>query len=207
MEIFIKIILIHIAAVSSPGPDFALVVNYSLKKGMKSAMIVSCGIGTGLIFHITYSLFGLGILIEKYPLINSMFKYLGCLYIIYIGFMITFSSWKTRGKIVLESKKYEINSPFLVGLWTNILNFKASLYFVSIFSPILVVDTVKLTEKYILSFLIILITILWFWLISFIFSRNFARKQYEKRAYLIDCALGTMMVMIGVSLLVGQYSS
>ena len=41
IEQFISIILIHIFAVVSPGPDFAVVVKQSIKYGKKSSLLTS----------------------------------------------------------------------------------------------------------------------------------------------------------------------
>ena len=56
---FLIIASIHFLAAASPGPDFVLVSQLSLKYGKKTGLFVSLGITLGLSIHILYSAVGL----------------------------------------------------------------------------------------------------------------------------------------------------
>lgn len=60
---FGKVALVHLLAVASPGPDFAIVLRQSLAHGRRTALWTSVGVGTAILLHVTYSLFGIGLLI------------------------------------------------------------------------------------------------------------------------------------------------
>jgi len=62
---FIMLTIIHLLAVMSPGPDFAIVLRQSISFGRKSAIITSLGIGAGISVHVLYTLLGVGILISQ----------------------------------------------------------------------------------------------------------------------------------------------
>ena len=68
------IAIIHVFAVMSPGPDFALIIRQSLSYGRKISIITSIGIGTGILFHILYCVIGLGMIISKYSYIFNLIK-------------------------------------------------------------------------------------------------------------------------------------
>ena len=63
MEVFIQIILLHLFAVASPGPDFILVARQSLRYGTKNAIWSSLGIAIGILFHVLFAMLGINILL------------------------------------------------------------------------------------------------------------------------------------------------
>ena len=56
---------IHLLAAASPGPDFVLVSQQTLKNGKKAGLMCSIGIALGLSVHIIYSAFGLAAVIAN----------------------------------------------------------------------------------------------------------------------------------------------
>ena len=49
---FITIALVHLVAVASPGPDFAVVVRHSVAYGRRIAIYTSVGIGFAILLHV-----------------------------------------------------------------------------------------------------------------------------------------------------------
>ena len=58
---FLKVALVHLLAVASPGPDFAIVLRQSLSHGRRAAIWTSVGVGTAILIHVAYSLLGIGL--------------------------------------------------------------------------------------------------------------------------------------------------
>ena len=56
---FLSIAIIHLFAVMSPGPDFALIIRQGLRYNRKASIITSIGIGAGILFHILYCVLGI----------------------------------------------------------------------------------------------------------------------------------------------------
>ena len=52
-------------AIVSPGADLAMVMRQSLVQGRRAAIITSFGVGTSLMFHVTYTILGLGLIISQ----------------------------------------------------------------------------------------------------------------------------------------------
>ena len=67
MNEFLTIALVHLVAVASPGPDFAVVVRNSVAYGRRIAMYTSIGIGLAILPHVAYSLVGLSVVIATTP--------------------------------------------------------------------------------------------------------------------------------------------
>jgi len=149
LEVFITLAIAHAIAVVSPGPDFAIIVRYSLVYGRNMAMWTSIGIGTGILVHVFYSIIGIGILVATNQLIFTIFKYTGAAYLLFLAYQ----GWrsgeqhKKRQSQKTEKREAEENLLYLQyrnktpkafkaycdGLLTNALNIKASMFFLALF--------------------------------------------------------------------------
>ena len=49
---FLTVALIHLLAVASPGPDFAVVVRESVTHGRRAGMFTAFGVGTAIFVHV-----------------------------------------------------------------------------------------------------------------------------------------------------------
>ena len=129
---FIWSAIAHLVAVTSPGPDTALIIRQVARKGRLSGYYAALGIGVGVFIHSVFASSGISLLI----LSNSNFKFIlslvGALYLIYLGIS-SFLSTKAS-----TNNTYDIHdkSSFLKGLLTNIFNIKALIFFVSLFTII-----------------------------------------------------------------------
>src|SRR3569833_2484692 len=69
----------------TPGPDTALVVARSTQMGLCGGVAASFGITGGIVVHITAAAIGLSALIAASATAFSIIKYVGAVYLIYIG--------------------------------------------------------------------------------------------------------------------------
>ena len=89
MDFFQGLILIstvHLLAAASPGPDFVLISQQSLKNGRKAGLLCSLGITLGLSVHILYSSLGLAAVIASSETLLWAIKILGGGYLCYLGY-------------------------------------------------------------------------------------------------------------------------
>ena len=82
---FMTIAAVHLLAVASPGPDFAIVMKHSISYGRRAAILTSIGIGLGILIHVAYSLLGIGILIKTTPWLFQALSYVAAAYLLYLG--------------------------------------------------------------------------------------------------------------------------
>ncbi|HYM95130.1 MAG TPA: LysE family translocator [Chitinophagaceae bacterium] len=114
----------------SPGPDMLYTAARSLSQGIKAGIFSTLGIFTGCLFHISAAVFGLSKIIEESVLLFSIIKYAGAGYLIYLGL-------KSLLKKSKSETKFEKLSPlsyrkiFSQGLFTNLLNPKVAIFFLS----------------------------------------------------------------------------
>ncbi len=82
---FLTVALVHLLAVASPGPDFAVVVRQSVSRGRVAGSWTAFGVGTAILLHVAYSLLGIGLIVSQSIVLFNLFKWLAAGYLIYIG--------------------------------------------------------------------------------------------------------------------------
>jgi RhtB (resistance to homoserine/threonine) family protein len=175
--------LIHLVALVSPGPDFVVACRNSLLYSRTIGIYTAVGFGLGICVHISYAAFGLSWLIANNELIFTVIQYLGAFYLMFIGIQ---SLRSFRSQIGQETATASSRiSPFRavrIGFITNVLNPKATLFFLSLFSTMLTPTVGELTLV-VIAVLLVVTTILWFSLVALLISHprfTTTLKRYEK---------------------------
>jgi threonine/homoserine/homoserine lactone efflux protein len=71
--------------VAIPGPTVLLVVSYALGHGRKYALATTVGVALGDLTSMTLSMLGLGVLLAASAELFTVVKWVGALYLIYLG--------------------------------------------------------------------------------------------------------------------------
>jgi len=189
--------LIAIFMAVSPGSDFVMVTRNSIFYGRKSGLYSSIGISLAIWVHVSYSIAGLAIIISNSIILFSIIKYLGAAYLIYIGWK-TFTS-KSDLVIQQETNISELSnfSALKIGFITNVLNPKTTIFFLSIFTQLVTADT-PLAIQLVYGFIISLAHLLWFIIVSFLFSHPALLNKFYKSKKLVEKAIGTVLIGFGI---------
>ncbi len=196
--------LIHLLAVMSPGPDFVMCVKNALTHSRKTGIWTAVGFGAGISVHVFYCLAGLGLIISKSILIFSVIKFLGAAYLIYIGFKSAFS--KSSKIEIGESPTQKEISPWAaikMGFLTNVLNPKATLFFLSLFTLVISPETPLLIRE-IMGGIMVLQTILWFSLVSIFLSQKKIRLVFDRFQNLFNKSFGAILIALGLKVALSQ---
>ena len=193
---FLSAAIAHLLAVMSPGPDTAIIFQQSFAKGRNSGILTALGIGFGIFLHCLLAISGISILLYSTEEARFIIKTLGASYLIYVGFQSLLlqdaSEPKTRTTIFTH--------PFLIGLITNILNIKAFLFTVSLFSFINLQPDSLMSWIYLFYFPVI--TAAWFSFVSYalthealgdIFDQYNPKIQFASSAFIL--ALGLLIFL------------
>jgi threonine/homoserine/homoserine lactone efflux protein len=193
---FLSAAIAHLLAVMSPGPDTAIIFQQSFAKGRNSGILTALGIGFGIFLHCLLAISGISILLYSTEEARFVIKILGASYLIYVGFQSLLlqdaSEPKTRTTIFTH--------PFLIGLITNILNIKAFLFTVSLFSFINLQPDSLMSWIYLFYFPVI--TAAWFSFVSYalthealgdIFDQYNTKIQFTSSAFIL--ALGLLIFL------------
>ena len=175
---FLSSAIMHLIALTSPGPDSAIVIRqvslYGRKEGFKTAV----GIGIGIYLHCLLAINGISLIITSNELYKFLISVIGSVYIMYLGINMLIS--KSENFTNNESKPAP-KSSIIIGFITNVFNIKAFLFFVSLFT-ILIEDLVDI-YFYIFPVYFALTSSLWFIFLSYIFtaSKNKNFNMYSNK--------------------------
>lgn len=197
LQEFISIATIHFLAVIIPGPDFALILNKSISKGRKTAILCSIGLGLGILCHAIFAIFGLSLLVSYSPVAFNIIKTLGGLYLIYIGLNI-FGIIKSKSSDSGTSRKF--SNPVFQGFLTNILNPKVIIFFVAIFSQIVSPNTL-LVYKLLYGLEMAVATTLWFTFVATILTNKNFNQIFSKYIKVIEKITAVIMTAFGIKTL------
>ena len=123
--------IVAFAMASSPGPNMMYLISRSISQGAKAGFISMIGVQTASIIFIIMSAVGVSTLIMNIPFAFDLIKYAGAIYILYLAWQAV----HPNAKSIFEVKELQEDSPktlYLMGFFTNILNPKAMVLFVSI---------------------------------------------------------------------------
>ena len=73
------------ALILAPGPDMLYVITRGISQGRKAGLLSAFGVTLGILVHTTFAAFGLAILLQTSALAFLVVKYIGALYLVYLG--------------------------------------------------------------------------------------------------------------------------
>lgn len=196
--------LVHLLAVISPGPDFVMACRNALLYSRKTGIWTAVGFGLGIAVHISYALFGLAWVVAQSVILFSVIKYLGAAYLIFIGVQSFLSKTKTlEPGVVSKQKDIPPMVAIRMGFVTNVLNPKATLFFLSLFTMV-VGPEVSEFEMTIISIILIGVTVLWFSLVAVIMTQKRIRQTFERYQGVFNKSLGGLLVALGIKIALMQ---
>ncbi|MBA1229672.1 LysE family transporter [Pseudomonas viridiflava] len=198
---FLTVALIHLLAVASPGPDFAVVVRESVTHGRKAGTWAALGVGSAIFVHVGYSLLGIGIIVSQSIVLFNALKWAAAAYLLYIGFKALRAKPASASDDLIKPAASErtARGAYVSGFVTNGLNPKATLFFLSLFTVVINPHTPLLVQGGYGIYLAVA-TALWFCLVARLFSQARVRAGFARMGHWFDRAMGGVLVALGVKL-------
>lgn len=195
----LNLMIIHLFGLLTPGPDFFYVTRMAASNSRRNCISAILGITLGVGFWALAAIFGLSILFHLFPWLHGVIMVIGGSYLCYLGYLLV----KVRENIVfhIDNEQYlnqqtTIKKEILKGLWINLSNAKAIIYFTSVMSFVLA--NLTHTGQVLVAFSIILIeTFLYFYIISILFSRAITKRFYNCYSRYIDNISGIIFLLFG----------
>ena len=198
---FFTVALIHLLAVASPGPDFAIVVRESVAHGRRAGVFCAIGVGMGIFVHVAYSLLGIGLIVSQSIVLFNALKWLAAAYLLYIGFKALRAkpAAPETAEVQAEVAPRSAKGAFVSGFVTNGLNPKATLFFLSLFTVVINPHTPLLVQGGYGVYLAVA-TGLWFCLVAMLFSQQRVRAGFARLGHWFDRLMGAVLVGLGIKL-------
>ena len=203
MSIFLTVALLHLFAVASPGPDFVLVSRQSFRYGRAVAIWTSGGIALGILFHVAISLTGLSLLLQSQPDLFWYLKLAASLYIGYLGF----ASLISKDPVNLQKNSIGQEDRYIksisTGFLTNVLNPKAFIFFITVFTLVINEDT-GLFIKGLLGMYMSFATFIWFSLVSILLTNQKATERFKKAIPWLEKITGLFLIVLAIQIILRE---
>ncbi|KGX91420.1 LysE family translocator [Pontibacillus marinus] len=204
MNDFFTFLVLSLFVVMSPGIDTALITKRTISDGRKDGYKMAIGITTGSLVHTFAAAFGLSAILMQSALAFEIVKYVGAIYLIYLGL----SSFISRQKKDASTQDYmnseEKTSALKQGLFSNVLNPKVAMFFLT-FLPQFVKSGENATQQLItMGVIYTLLSITWFFV--YVFFINYLREwlMSPKVQRIMDKTTGLILIGFGLKLAFGK---
>ncbi|SFH49912.1 resistance to homoserine/threonine (RhtB) family protein [Priestia megaterium] len=200
MENFYLFVITCVFLIILPGPDTAIMTKNTLTVGKQGGFKTMIGICCALSIHTLTAIVGLSAIIAKSALLFSIFKYIGAVYLIYLGIK---SLWTLRNRETTETVvkiKYKNTSSFKQGFLTNLLNPKIAVFFLTFLPQFVNPGSHTFMPFLILGMTYIVLTIVWYLFYIYLLNQISAFMKKPKTQKVIEGITGTILIGFGIKL-------
>ena len=183
------VLLIHAAALVSPGPDFAVVTRLSIVAGRRAGLWAAAGVAAAIGVYVLVCVLGLSLAIKAMPGLSRLLAIAGALYLAWIGVQCL----RSRGTLPQAAAPGRQSQAFITGFLTNLLNPKAMFYFGSILSQTLTPD-LDVGDTVLIWGLLVGESFLWFALVAVLFSTRRVLDWLRGRLQWFERGVGVVLL-------------
>jgi len=188
-----------------PGADFAMVLRQAIGRGRRAAVWTSAGIATAILVHGAYTLLGVGVLVGQSLLVFNLLKWAGAAYLLWLGI----SALRGPAPQPPSAPEAEIRtdgsafSAFSLGFLTNLLNPKAVLFFLALFTTLVSAHTPGEAKLFYLGSMSLML-FSWFTLVSLFFTTAAVRQGFFRLGRWFNRITGITFILLAVRVAVAR---
>jgi len=194
---FCIIAVAHFLALLSPGPDFFLVMQVSLRLPRKYGLALCAGIAAANALYLLLAISGLEALRETGSLMTVV-RYLGAAYLIFLGLLLL-KSPKQRlreggeGDILIVP---HLGKQWLLGFFSAILNPKNGIFYLSLFTVLVSAET-EFARRCLYALWMTAVVFLWDAALVFILGSRRIGDRLQNSIFWIEKFSGLMLTFFG----------
>lgn len=193
--------LIALGLVLTPGPNMIYLISRSICQGRIAGLISLAGVALGFIFYMLCAALGITALVMAVPYAYDTIRIAGAIYLLWLAWQ----AIRPGGRAVFQVRDLPKDSPrklFLMGLFTNLLNPKAAVLYLSLLPQF--IDPAKgsvLAQSVMLGFTQITISIVVNALIAISAgSIAYALKRHAKWATFQRWLMGMVLASLAIKM-------
>ncbi|MCP3128395.1 LysE family translocator [Shewanella sp. KJ2020] len=226
LSLLLTLAVIHTVALISPGPDFAIMVKIATQQPRSTAIAAAVGISVAILAHTILSLTGVSLLIKSSHTLYLLVQIVGATYLAWMGFGALRAGLAILAKHKVSVKPHvgtNINAietteaegvipvagglagtmsrrqGFLTGLYTNLLNPKALVFFLTLFSA-LITPSVTISTKIAAAILLLSLSLAWFGFVAVMLSKAQVQLKLQRLTPIIDATIGVIFMSVALAI-------
>ena len=183
-----------------PGAGAVNTMSNALTVGFRRAIWGILGQQAALLVHIGIAAAGVGILVSNSPLAFNLIRYTGAAYLVYLGIR-KFLQQPEHSDIRASQVRESALSMFRRGVWVNLLNPKAIVFFLALIPQFIRPDQPLLGQYGVLAATVIGVDLAVMWFFYAGTARSFRRfTQHDRGQVLLNRTFGSLFVGVGALL-------
>ncbi|WP_281213929.1 LysE family translocator [Shewanella insulae] len=208
LHLLLSLAIIHTVALASPGPDFALVVRLAAQEERNTTVAAALGLAVAITLHTLLSLTGVSLIIKGSPGLFMAVQLIGASYLGWMGIgaiRAAIAHWRDVQHLSTEKVTYRgigAAQGFMQGISTNLLNPKALVFFITLFSTLITPD-VTLSTKVAATAMMFALSLGWFSLIALVLSHPRMQLKMKRATPSINLLTGLLFIFVAGVILTG----
>ena len=188
-----------------PGADFAMVLRQSIAYGRRAGICTAAGVATAILVHGTYTLLGVGLIVGQSILAFNVIKTLGVLYLLWLGISALRAAPPAAPDVAgaKDGKQISDFAAYGLGFLTNLLNPKAVLFFLALFTTLVSAATpgpVKIVYLGSMSAMLLI----WFAMVAIFFTMPSVRQGFFKLGRWFNRVTGITFILLALRVAVAR---
>jgi threonine/homoserine/homoserine lactone efflux protein len=202
--LLVALVLLTIA----PGADTALVIKHAMRNGLRTALIASVGICSGLFVHALLVGFGVSKLIIQSDVAYTALKFAGAAYLLYLGIKSIRSAMthtaepSEHGDSVGQSVAVPPIRAFIEGFFSNVLNPKTLAFYLAFLPQFIDIDKPVVSQAMLIAALHFVIAFIWQAGIAWVSVKSVSASPLNSFARWVEFGCGVCLILIGASIFI-----
>jgi len=210
LSVVLTVLILYVAIVVSPGPNFALISRLALRGEDRAAWGATLGLAATATVYGVLAMVGLPALLQQVGWLTRIVQICGGLYLVWLGIQ----AWRHAGSSTSSSeaatasgaavdRRREALRGLRLGAMVNLSNPKGIAFFVSLYAVAVPPDTALWAKGMILA-ASFAIEIVWYGLVILALSSGRARRIYDRFGAWIERAIGSLLIAFGIRLAIDR---
>lgn len=185
----------------TPGAGAINTMSNSLTSGFRRSIWGILGQQAALVVHVVIVALGVGVLVASSPVAFNVIRYAGAAYLVYLGIRQFLSKPDLDQEQTAALRNEPAWSMFRRGLWVNLLNPKAIVFFLAFMPQFIRPEQPLLSQYVVLTATVVAIDILVMWFFFALAAKSFRRFTHNARGQkTLSRIFGVLFVAVGILL-------
>jgi len=204
--------LVAFAAVAAvliltPGPDMALVTRNTVALGRRAGLETSAGVCAGVLVHGCAAALGLSAILRTSATAFTVVKLAGAAYLVYLGMQ---ALWRSRAGAVLPdppwgtSNRRANGSPFRQGLFSNVLNPKLAVFFLTLLPQFIDPHDAAAARSLLLAGIYSAMCAVWLVVFTLAVTRVREALRTPRVTMIVERVTGSVLILVGLRVAANQ---
>jgi homoserine/homoserine lactone efflux protein len=187
----------------TPGAGAINTMSNSLTSGFRRSIWGILGQQAALVVHVIIVALGVGVLVASSPVAFNVIRYAGAAYLVYLGIRQFLSKPDLDQEQAAVLRNEPAWSMFRRGLWVNLLNPKAIVFFLAFMPQFIRPEQPLLPQYTVLTATVVAIDILVMWFFFALAAKSFQRFTRNVHGQkILSRVFGALFVAVGILLAV-----